>query len=95
MGSRYMLPLKQVVAEANTDSQPLPGFTPRRGAGLALFGKSSTDPPIRKVRTLLQQRQHVWSIMLAHNPGRLGTLSSLTPLDEVELLMQMFGVECI
>jgi len=38
----------KVEAEANTDSNPLPGFTPRRGAGLALFGKSSSEPPARK-----------------------------------------------
>lgn len=38
----------KVEAEANTDSNPLPGFTPRRGAGLALFGKSSSEAPARK-----------------------------------------------
>lgn len=32
-------------AEASTDSLPLPGFVPRKGAGLPLFGKSSTYPP--------------------------------------------------
>lgn len=37
--------LLQVEAEANTDSRPLPGFVPRKGAGLPLFGKSSTYPP--------------------------------------------------
>ncbi len=35
----------QVEAEANTDSRPLEGFTPRKGAGIPLFGKSSTYPP--------------------------------------------------
>lgn len=35
----------RVEAEANTDSRPLPGFIPRKGAGLPLFGKSSTYPP--------------------------------------------------
>jgi hypothetical protein len=39
----------QVEAEANTDNNPLPGFKPRRGAGLALFGKSSSEPPTKKV----------------------------------------------
>ena len=39
----------QVEAEANTDGQPLPGFTPRKGAGLPLFGKSSTYPPLGPV----------------------------------------------
>ena len=38
----------RVEAEANTDSRPLPGFTPRKGAGLALFGKSKTEPPAKK-----------------------------------------------
>lgn len=37
----------KVEAEASTDSRPLPGFTPRAGPGLALFGKSNTDPPVR------------------------------------------------
>ena len=40
----------QVEAEANTDSRPLPGFVPRKGAGLPLFGKSSTYPPPGPVR---------------------------------------------
>lgn len=39
----------RVEAEANTDSRPLPGFTPRQGAGLPIFGKSSTYPPSGKV----------------------------------------------
>ena len=39
----------QVEAEANTDTNPIEGFVPRRGAGLALFGKSSSEPPARKV----------------------------------------------
>lgn len=38
----------KVEAEANTDNNPLPGFKPRRGAGLALFGKSSSEPPTKK-----------------------------------------------
>ena len=46
-GSHYWL---QVEAEANTDSRPLPGFVPRKGAGLPLFGKSSTYPPPGPVR---------------------------------------------
>lgn len=39
----------QVEAEANTDSRPLPGFTPRSGKGLpfGILGVSSTDPPAR------------------------------------------------
>jgi hypothetical protein len=41
----------QVEAEANTDSRPLKGFVPRKGAGLPLFGKSSTYPPPGPVRT--------------------------------------------
>lgn len=40
----------QVEAEANTDSAQLPGFVPRKGAGLRLFGKSSTYPPPGPVR---------------------------------------------
>lgn len=43
--------LAQVEAEANTDRQPLPGFTPRQGAGIPLFGKSSTYPPSGPVST--------------------------------------------
>jgi hypothetical protein len=39
----------QVEAEGNTDSRPLPGFTPRKGKGLPIFGKSKSDPPVRKV----------------------------------------------
>ena len=35
----------QVEAEANTVSRPLPGFTPRKGKGLPLFGKSESTPP--------------------------------------------------
>lgn len=38
----------RVEAEANTDSRALPGFTPRKGPGLAIFGKSSTYPPSGK-----------------------------------------------
>ena len=37
----------RVEAEASTQSRPLPGFTPRAGAGLPLFGKSETYPPAR------------------------------------------------
>ena len=37
--------LRQVEAEANTVSRPLPGFTPRKGKGLPLFGKSESTPP--------------------------------------------------
>ncbi|KAK9820183.1 hypothetical protein WJX72_007235 [[Myrmecia] bisecta] len=32
-------------AEAITDSQPMEGFTPRKGPGIALFGKSSVNTP--------------------------------------------------
>ena len=39
----------QVEAEGNTDSRPLPGFTPRKGKGLPIFGKSSSTPPKAKV----------------------------------------------
>ncbi len=35
-------------AEASINSRPLEGFTPRQGAGLALFGKSSNTPASRK-----------------------------------------------
>jgi hypothetical protein len=45
---RCSIGVLRVEAEANTDSRPLPGFTPRRGTGLALFGKSMTEPPIKK-----------------------------------------------
>jgi len=38
----------RVEAEANTDARPLPGFTPRKGAGLPIFGKSSTWAPKAK-----------------------------------------------
>ncbi|BDA41845.1 probable plastid-lipid-associated protein 12, chloroplasti [Coccomyxa sp. Obi] len=38
----------KVEAEANTDSRPLLGFTPRKGKGLPIFGKSKTDPPVKK-----------------------------------------------
>ncbi|CAL8460873.1 g404 [Coccomyxa elongata] len=38
----------KVEAEANTDSRPLLGFTPRKGKGLPIFGKSKTDPPAKK-----------------------------------------------
>ena len=34
----------QVEAEASTESRPREGFTPRRGAGLPLFGKSESYP---------------------------------------------------
>ena len=39
--------LWQVEAEASTDARPIPGFEPRRGAGLpfGLLGVSSTEPP--------------------------------------------------
>eukprot|EP00892_Ulva_mutabilis_P007085 jgi/Ulvmu1/4749/UM020_0033.1 len=36
-----------VEAMASTGSRPLQGFTPRKGAGLALFGKSSVEPPAK------------------------------------------------
>lgn len=39
----------RVEAQANTDARPLPGFTPRKGAGLPIFGKSSTWAPKAKV----------------------------------------------
>mmetsp|Transcript_21503 Transcript_21503/g.51297 ORF Transcript_21503/g.51297 Transcript_21503/m.51297 type:complete len:432 (-) Transcript_21503:202-1497(-) len=35
----------RVEALANTDTRPIPGFIPRRGAGFPLLGKSSTEPP--------------------------------------------------
>ena len=35
----------RVEAEASTVAQPLPGFTPRVGAGIPLLGKSSNTPP--------------------------------------------------
>ena len=38
----------KVEAGASTDSRPRQGFTPRRGAGLPLFGKSQTGPPARQ-----------------------------------------------
>ncbi|KAK9909156.1 hypothetical protein WJX75_007953 [Coccomyxa subellipsoidea] len=38
----------KVEAEANTDSLPLPGFMPRKGKGLPIFGKSKTNPPARR-----------------------------------------------
>ena len=41
--------ISQVEAEGNTDSRPLPGFTPRKGKGLPVFGKSSSAPPKAKV----------------------------------------------
>ena len=38
----------RVEAEASTDKRPLHGFTPRKGKGLAVFGKSQTGPPAKK-----------------------------------------------
>ena len=49
----HTLVTMQVEAEGNTDSRPLPGFTPRKGKGLPIFGKSKSDPPVRKVRLFL------------------------------------------
>lgn len=40
-------PCAQVEAEASISSRPIPGFTPRQGAGIALFGKSFNYPPAR------------------------------------------------
>ena len=40
----------QVEAEASTDARPREGFTPRKGAGLPLFGKSENYPAEKKVR---------------------------------------------
>ena len=51
------LPVLQVEAEASTDSRPLPGFTPRKGPGLPLLGKSVTYPPARRVRRHAPQPQ--------------------------------------
>lgn len=34
-------------AQASTETRPLPGFTPRQGEGLPLFGKSFNYPPAR------------------------------------------------
>ena len=42
----------RVEAEASTTVAPLPGFTPRRGAGLPLFGKSQTGPPADPTRRI-------------------------------------------
>ena len=42
----------RVEAEANTDARPLPLFTPRKGAGLPIFGRSSTWAPKAKVPVL-------------------------------------------
>jgi len=38
----------KVEAEASTDARPRPGFTPRKGAGIPLFGKSQVGPPARR-----------------------------------------------
>jgi hypothetical protein len=35
----------RVEAEASTDSRPLSAFTPRKGEGIFLLGKSKIDPP--------------------------------------------------
>ena len=40
-------PVLQVEAEASTEAAPLAGFTPRKGVGLALFGRSDSRPPSR------------------------------------------------
>ncbi|PNW85211.1 hypothetical protein CHLRE_03g176350v5 [Chlamydomonas reinhardtii] len=37
----------KVEAQASTDGRPLPGFTPRQGEGLPLFGKSNNYPAAR------------------------------------------------
>lgn len=37
----------KVEAQASTETRPLPGFTPRQGEGLPLFGKSFNYPPAR------------------------------------------------
>ena len=42
----------RVEAEASTTVAPLPGFTPRRGAGLPLFGASQTAPPADPARRI-------------------------------------------
>ncbi len=47
--AQLSLPGCQVEAEANTDLRKLPGFTPRKGKGLPIFGKSSSEPPTRQV----------------------------------------------
>lgn len=39
----------RVMAEANTDTRPIPGFVPRRGAGIPLLGTSVIYPPAAKV----------------------------------------------
>ena len=39
-----------MAADASTSSRPLEGFTPRRGAGLAIFGRSNVEPPAKPVR---------------------------------------------
>lgn len=45
---RCRIGVLRVEAEASTDTRPLPGFTPRKGAGFPLLGKSKTDPPERR-----------------------------------------------
>jgi len=42
----------QVAADASTSSRPLEGFTPRRGAGLAIFGRSNVEPAAKPVSPL-------------------------------------------
>lgn len=37
----------KVEAMASTDVRPLDGFTPRKGQGISLFGKSSIEPPVK------------------------------------------------
>ncbi len=39
----------KVMAEANTDTRPIPGFVPRRGAGFKFLGTSVNYPPAAKV----------------------------------------------
>ncbi len=41
--------IRQVEAEASTDSNARPGFVPRQKPGLAVFGKSSNTPPVHPV----------------------------------------------
>ncbi len=44
----------QVAADASTSSRPLDGFTPRQGAGLAIFGRSNVEPPAQPVSNYLK-----------------------------------------
>ena len=51
--------MTQVEAEGDTDSRPLPGFTPRKGKGLPFLGKSFSTPPKAKVRSKRTSQQAI------------------------------------